>query len=182
MLKTLASQIKEFKRDSLLTPIFMVLEVLFETIIPLLMASIIDKGVEAGDMHHIYVIGGWMIAAAAAGLFSGIMGGRLAARASAGFARNLRQTMFENIQQFSFSNIDKFSTAGLVTRMTTDVTNIQNAYQMLLRMCFRAPCSLLCAMGIYQYLRMKTAECFQTWSDSGFVQNQQKLSLRAVLP
>ena len=105
MLKTLASQIKEFKRDSLLTPIFMVLEVLFETIIPLLMASIIDKGVEAGDMHHIYVIGGWMIAAAAAGLFCGIMGGRLAARASAGFARNLRQTMFENIQQFSFSNI-----------------------------------------------------------------------------
>ena len=160
MLKTLASQIKEFKRDSLLTPIFMVLEVLFETIIPLLMASIIDKGVEAGDMHHIYVIGGWMIAAAAAGLFSGIMGGRLAARASAGFARNLRQTMFENIQQFSFSNIDKFSTAGLVTRMTTDVTNIQNAYQMLLRMCFRAPCSLLCAMGLALFLNARIASIY----------------------
>ena len=160
MLKTLASQIKEFKRDSLLTPIFMVLEVLFETIIPLLMASIIDKGVEAGDMHHIYVIGGWMIAAAAAGLFSGIMGGRLAARASAGFARNLRQTMFENIQQFSFSNIDKFSTAGLVTRMTTDVTNIQNAYQMLLRMCFRAPCSLLCAMGLAFFINARIASIY----------------------
>ena len=160
MLKTLASQIKEFKRDSLLTPIFMVLEVLFETIIPLLMASIIDKGVEAGDMHHIYVIGGWMIAAAAAGLFSGIMGGRLAARASAGFARNLRQTMFENIQQFSFSNIDKFSTAGLVTRMTTDVTNIQNAYQMLLRMCFRAPCSLLCAMGMAFFINARIASIY----------------------
>ena len=160
MLKTLASQIKEFKRDSLLTPIFMVLEVLFETIIPLLMASIIDKGVEAGDMHHIYVIGGWMIAAAAAGLFSGIMGGRLAARASAGFARNLRQTMFENIQQFSFSNIDKFSTAGLVTRMTTDVTNIQNAYQMLLRMCFRSPCSLLCAMGMAFFINARIASIY----------------------
>ena len=160
MLKTLASQIKEFKRDSLLTPIFMVLEVLFETIIPLMMASIIDKGVEAGDMHHIYVIGGWMIAAAAAGLFSGIMGGRLAARASAGFARNLRQTMFENIQQFSFSNIDKFSTAGLVTRMTTDVTNIQNAYQMLLRMCFRAPCSLLCAMGMAFFINARIASIY----------------------
>ena len=160
MLKTLASQIKEFKRDSLLTPIFMVLEVLFETIIPLLMASIIDKGVEAGDMHHIYVIGGWMIAAAAAGLFSGIMGGRLAARASAGFARNLRQTMFENIQQFSFSNIDKFSTAGLVTRMTTDVTNIQNAYQMLLRLCFRAPCSLLCAMGMAFFINARIASIY----------------------
>ena len=160
MLKTLASQIKEFKRDSLLTPIFMVLEVLFETIIPLLMASIIDKGVEAGDMHHIYVIGGWMIAAAAAGLFCGIMGGRLAARASAGFARNLRQTMFENIQQFSFSNIDKFSTAGLVTRMTTDVTNIQNAYQMLLRMCFRAPCSLLCAMGMAFFINARIASIY----------------------
>ena len=160
MLKTLASQIKEFKRDSLLTPIFMVLEVLFETIIPLLMASIIDKGVEAGDMHHIYVIGGWMIAAAAAGLFSGIMGGRLAARASAGFARNLRQTMFENIQQFSFSNIDKFSTAGLVTRMTTDATNIQNAYQMLLRMCFRAPCSLLCAMGMAFFINARIASIY----------------------
>ena len=160
MLKTLASQIKEFKRDSFLTPIFMVLEVLFETIIPLLMASIIDKGVEAGDMHHIYVIGGWMIAAAAAGLFSGIMGGRLAARASAGFARNLRQTMFENIQQFSFSNIDKFSTAGLVTRMTTDVTNIQNAYQMLLRMCFRAPCSLLCAMGMAFFINARIASIY----------------------
>ena len=160
MLKTLASQIKEFKRDSLLTPIFMVLEVLFETIIPLLMASIIDKGVEAGDMHHIYVIGGWMIAAAAACLFSGIMGGRLASRASAGFARNLRQTMFENIQQFSFSNIDKFSTAGLVTRMTTDVTNIQNAYQMLLRMCFRAPCSLLCAMGMAFFINARIASIY----------------------
>ena len=160
MLKTLASQVKEFKRDSLLTPVFMVLEVLFETIIPLLMASIIDKGVEAGDMHHIYVIGGWMIAAAAAGLFSGIMGGRLGARASAGFARNLRQAMFENIQQFSFSNIDKFSTAGLVTRMTTDVTNIQNAYQMLLRMCFRAPCSLLCAMGMAFFINARIASIY----------------------
>lgn len=146
MLKTLGAQIKEFKRDSLLTPLFMILEVLMETIIPLLMASIIDDGVETGDIHHIYFIGAWMVVAASFSLFSGIMGGKYGARASAGFARNLRKAMFQNIQAFSFSNIDKYSTAGLVTRMTTDVTNLQNSYQMILRMCTRAPASLICAM------------------------------------
>ena len=104
-----------------------------EMIIPLLMSSIIDDGVEKGDIHHIYIIGIWMVVAAGIGLFAGIMGGKYGARASTGFARNLRQAMFENIQTFSFSNIDKFSTPSLVTRLTTDVTNLQNSYQMLLR-------------------------------------------------
>lgn len=117
-----------------------------EMIIPYLMASIIDKGVNTGDIHHIYKVGGIMVVAAVIGLFAGMMGGRFGAKASAGFARNLREAMFNNIQTFSFSNIDKFSTAGLVTRMTTDVTNIQNAYQMILRMFTRAPASMICAM------------------------------------
>lgn len=146
MLKTLGAQIKEFKRDSILTPIFMILEVVMEMVIPLMMASIIDKGVEVGDMHHIYVMGGWMIVAAFGGLLAGGFGAIFGARAATGFARNLRKSMYENIQTFSFANIDKFSTAGLVTRMTTDVTNLQNAYQMILRMFVRAPFSLIIAM------------------------------------
>lgn len=146
MLKTLGARIGEFKRDSLLTPFFMILEVLMETIIPLMMASIIDNGVEAGNLNHIYTMGIFMTGAACISLFTGAMGGKYGARASTGFARNLRKAMYENIQTFSFSNIDKFSTAGLVTRLTTDVTNVQNAYQMLLRMCVRAPISLICAM------------------------------------
>lgn len=146
MLKTLASQIKEYKKASIVTPIFMILEVIMETIIPLMMASIIDDGVSVGNAGHIYKMGALMLAAACFSLFSGFMGGKYGAKASTGFARNLRKAMYENIQTFSFSNIDKFSTAGLVTRLTTDVTNIQNAYQMLLRMCMRAPFSLICAM------------------------------------
>jgi len=146
MLKTLGAQIKEFKTDSILTPVFMIGEVIMETIIPLLMASIIDDGVNAGNMRHIYLIGILMVGAALIGLTFGIMGGKYGARASAGFARNLRKAMYENIQTFSFANIDKFSTSGLVTRLTTDVTNMQNAYQMILRMCMRAPASLICAM------------------------------------
>ena len=146
MIKTLASQIKEFKKESILTPCFMVLEVIMEMIIPLMMASIIDDGVETGNIRHIYTVGIFMIFAAGVGLFAGVMGGKYGARASAGFARNLRQAMFDNIQTFSFANIDKYSVAGLVTRLTTDVTNLQNSYQMILRMCFRAPTTLIIAM------------------------------------
>ena len=160
MIKTLAAQIKEFKKESVLTPIFMVLEVVFETLIPLMMASIIDDGVEAGDMRHIYLVGACMIASALGGLFCGIMGGKFGARASTGFARNLRQAMFDNIQTFSFSNLDKFSTAGLVTRMTTDVTNIQMAYQMLLRICFRAPISMVCAMSMAFFINARLASIY----------------------
>lgn len=157
MLKTLGAQIKEFKKDSFLTPVFMILEVLMETVIPLMMASIIDNGVEKGDIHHIYVMGGLMIVTAFVSLFAGVMGGKYGARASTGFARNLRKAMYENIQTFSFSNIDKFSTAGLVTRLTTDVTNIQMAYQMILRMCVRAPITLVCAMIMAFFINAKLA-------------------------
>lgn len=120
MLKTLGAQVKEYKKASIATPVFMILEVIMEMIIPLMMASIIDDGVEAGNLHHIYVMGAWMIVAALIGLFAGVMGGKYGAKASTGFAKNLRQAMFENIQTYSFSNIDKFSTAGLVTRLTTE--------------------------------------------------------------
>lgn len=149
MLKTLMKQIKEFKAASIATPLFMLLEVLMETVVPFLMASIIDDGVNVpgGDIRHICIVGAWMIAAAAVGLFAGLMGGKYGAYASAGFARNLRQAMYYNIQTFSFANIDKYSTAGLVTRMTTDVTNVQNSYMMILRMGMRAPASMICAMA-----------------------------------
>lgn len=160
MLKTLGAHIKEFKKDSLLTPFFMILEVIMEMLIPLLMASIIDDGVNAGDMNHIYKVGICMVAAAAISLFAGAMGGKYGARASTGFARNLRKAMFENIQNFSFSNIDKFSTAGLVTRLTTDVTNVQNAYQMILRMCVRSPISLICAMCMAFFINPQLASIY----------------------
>lgn len=146
MVKTILGQVKEFKKDSLLTPVFMMLEVIMEMIIPLLMAAIIDNGVEKGDMNYIYKTGAVMVLMAVLGLLTGVMGAKYGASASTGLARNLRSTMFDNIQSFSFANIDKFSTAGLVTRLTTDVTNIQNAYQMILRMCARAPFSMITAM------------------------------------
>ncbi|GAA6493553.1 ABC transporter ATP-binding protein [Candidatus Bariatricus faecipullorum] len=146
MIRTLAKEIKEYKAASIATPFCMILEVLMEMVIPFLMASIIDDGVEAGNLSHIYRVGIIMIGAALTGLIAGLAGGKLGAHASAGVAKNLRNAMFHNIQSFSFSNIDKFSTAGLVTRLTTDVTNVQNAYQMLLRMFTRAPASLVCAM------------------------------------
>ena len=160
MLKTLAKQVKEFKTVSILTPVFMVLEVIMDTVIPLIMASIIDKGVEVGDINHIYKMGLLMVLTAAFGLFTGYMGGWCGAKASTGFARNLRKAMFENIQTFSFANLDKFSTAGLVTRMTTDVTNVQNAYQMILRMCFRAPGNLICAMVMAFFISPRLASIY----------------------
>ena len=146
LIRTIAKEIREYKWASIATPLFMLLEVLMETLIPYLMASIIDKGVNAGDIGHIYRIGGLMIVAAAIGLLAGMAGGRFGAKASAGLAKNLRESMFGHIQTFSFANIDKFSTAGLVTRLTTDISNIQNAYQMVLRMMMRAPSSMICAL------------------------------------
>lgn len=160
MLKTLLAQVKEYKRDSILTPVFMLLEVVFETLIPLLMASIINDGVLKGDMKHIYIMGGLMVLLALGGLWSGAMGGKYGARASTGFAKNLRKAMYENIQTFSFSNIDKYSTSGLVTRLTTDVTNLQNAYQMVLRMCMRSPASLICAMVMAFYVNARIASVY----------------------
>ena len=160
MVKTLLKQVKEFKKDSILTPCFMILEVLMETLIPLLMGSIINEGIEAGNMTHIYVMGGAMLIAAVVGLYAGAMGGKYGARAATGFAKNLREAMFTRIQGFSFANIDKFSTAGLVTRLTTDVSNLQNAYQMILRMCIRAPFSLVIAMTASFFVSPRIASIY----------------------
>ena len=160
MLKTLAAQIKEYRAASIATPLYMILEVLMETVIPLLMASIVDKGIANGDLNHVYRIGAIMLFCAAVGLFGGLMGAKYGAKASTGLAKNLRWAMFENIQRFSFANIDKFSTAGLVTRMTTDVTSVQNAYQMILRMCFRAPVSLICAMAMAFFINARLASIY----------------------
>ena len=146
MVKKLIAHVKEYKKDAILTPVFMLLEVAMEMIIPLMMASIIDEGVNAGNMGHIYKMGLYMIVAALIGLFAGVMGGRTGAFASAGFAKNLRQAEFEKIQTYSFKNIDRFSSNSLITRLTTDVTNVQNAFQMLLRIGTRAPASLVVAL------------------------------------
>lgn len=131
-----------------------------ETLLPYLMATMIDRGIERGDLPYIFKISGVMLVLAAIGLWAGIMGGKYGAKASTGFGRNLREAMYRNIQTFSFSNIDKFSTAGLVTRLTTDVTNIQNAYQMILRMCVRAPISLVCAMGMAFFINARVASIY----------------------
>ena len=160
MLKTLGKQLYGFRKDSILTPCYMALEVAMEMVIPLMMASIIDKGVEAGNINHIYKMGIYMVIVAAIGLFAGLMGGKHGSRASAGLARNLRRAMYDNIQTFSFANIDKFSTAGLVTRMTTDVTNIQNAYQMILRMCIRSVISFVVAMCMAFFISPKLASVY----------------------
>ncbi len=146
MLQTLYRQIGEYKKDSILTPIFTALEVFMEILIPFVTASIIDKGIEAGNMQMVCLYGAVMLILAFFSLFFGIQAGRYAASASSGFACNLRESMYANIQTFSFSNIDKYSTAGLVTRMTTDVTNLQNSYQMILRIAVRAPLMLICSM------------------------------------
>lgn len=160
MLQLLLKEVKEYKKASIATPLFMILEVAMEMCVPFLMASIIDNGVNKGDMMHIYKVGAIMIVAAAIGLFAGLAGGRLGAKASTGFAKNLREKMFNHIQTFSFSNIDKFSTAGLVTRLTTDITNIQMAYQMSLRMFTRAPASLICAMAMAFYINPRVASIY----------------------
>ena len=146
MIKTLLKQVGEYKTSSLLTPVFTGLEVLMEVLIPFITAAIIDQGIEAGNIQKVYLYGGIMLAAAFFSLAFGALAGRYAAKASSGLACNLRESMYENIQTFSFSNIDKFSTAGLVTRMTTDVTNLQNAYQMILRIAVRSPLMLICSM------------------------------------
>ena len=160
MLKTILSQIKEYKRASIATPVFMLLEVAMETIIPMQMASIVTDGVEKGDIKHIYLMGVLMIITALASLSFGWMGAKYGAKASMGLGKNLRKEMFRKIQTYSFANIDHFSTAGLVTRMTTDVTNIQNAYQMVLRMAMRAPATIICAMFMSFYISPKLSTIY----------------------
>lgn len=146
MIKTLAKCIGKYKKESIITPIFTAVEVFLEILIPFITASIIDKGIQAGDMRKVGIYGGIMLIIAFLSLFCGIQANRLVAAASTGFACNLREKMYENIQTFSFSNIDKFSTAGLVTRMTTDVTNVQNAYQNIIRSVVRAPLMMICSI------------------------------------
>ena len=160
MIRTILGEVKEYKLASFLTPLFMILEVIVEMLVPLVMASLIDGGVETGNLGHIFRMGGLMAVLAVAGLITGVLGGRYGALASTGFAKNLRKAMFTNIQTFSFSNIDKFSTAGLVTRLTTDVTNLQNAYQMVLRMFTRAPASLIIAMTMTFLINARIASIY----------------------
>lgn len=157
MIKTLAKQIKEYKKDSILSPIYIAAEVVLELLLPFIMASMIDDGVEVGNMKHIVITGVIMLVVAMLSLFCGVMCGKHAAIASTGFAKNVRKSMFDNIQTFSFANIDKFSTAGLITRMTTDVVNVQQAYQMIIRMCVRAPLMLIIAMIMVVIINAKLA-------------------------
>ena len=160
MIRLLLKEVKEYKKASIATPLFMILEVIMEMSIPLLMSSIIDDGVNVGNMTHIYKVGAIMLITAILGLLAGIGGGRCGAKASTGFAKNLREKMFNQIQTFSFSNIDKYSTAGLVTRLTTDVNNVQMAYQMSIRMFMRAPASLICAMAMSFYINARIASIY----------------------
>jgi len=146
MIKRLAAHIGEFKRDTVLAPLSVIVEVILEVLLPVLMASVIDRGVEAGDMNYVLKLGIVMLGVAMLSLLAGTLSGIFAARASMGFGRNLRKAMYDNIQDFAFQNIDHFSTAGLVTRMTTDVTNVQNAFQMIIRMFVRAPIMMISAL------------------------------------
>lgn len=146
MLKTLLTQVKEYKGAAILTPILVILEVILEVAIPFLMSMIIDKGINVNDLDAVMKIGAIMLIASFVSLIAGALAGKYAAKASTGFAKNLRKAMYYNIQEFSFANIDKYSTAGLVTRLMTDVTNVQNAFQMVIRMCIRAPLMLISAM------------------------------------
>lgn len=148
MLKKLAASIRQFKKASILSPLFVICEVILEVMIPLLMAKLIDYGIDQGDMPYILKMGAGLIVAALFTIMFGYFAGKYAAAASAGLARNLRQDMFYNVQNFSFSNIDKFSTASIVTRLTTDVTNLQNAYQMIVRAAIRAPMMLIFAFVV----------------------------------
>lgn len=158
-MKELLKQVKQYKKDSVLAPVYSALEVVMEVIIPFVMALLIDEGVEKGNMNKILLYGIIMIVLAMISLFAGMMAGKYAASASSGFACSLREAMYRNIQRFSFSNIDKFSTAGLVTRMTTDVTNVQNAYQMIIRIAVRAPLMLISSMAM----------CFVVNADMSFI-------------
>lgn len=160
MIKKLISYIGEYKKDALITPIFIMLEVIFEIVIPTLMALIIDKGLETGDIGYVVKVGLIMVSVSLLSLASGALSGKFAATASAGFAKNLRKGMYEAIQDYSFANIDKYSTAGLVTRLTTDVTNVQNAFQMIIRMCVRAPFMLVTAMVMSFIINAKLASVF----------------------
>ena len=160
MIKMLLAQLRQYKKDTILSPVFTALEVLMELFIPVVTAAIIDNGIEAGSLETVYRYGALMIVLAFCSLCFGVLAGRFSARASAGFACNLRDAIFCKVQTFSFSNIDKFSTAGLVTRMTTDVTNLQNAFMMLIRIAVRAPLMLICCMAMCLFISVQLSAIF----------------------
>lgn len=160
MLKTLLKQLNEYKRAAVIAPIFTALEVLLEVLIPFITASIIDKGIAAGNLGNVYFYGAIMLVMAVLSLLCGICAGKYSASASTGLACNLRDGMYANIQTFSFSNIDKYSTAGLVTRMTTDVTNVQNAAQMILRIAIRCPLMLIFSMVMCFFINARLGMIF----------------------
>ncbi len=160
MIHTIVKQVKQYKKPSFLTPLFATLEVIMEVLIPYVIAAIVDKGIDGGNINAVYRYGAIMLVLAMCSLMFGILAGKYAAAASAGLACNLRDSMYANIQRFSFSNIDKFSTAGLVTRMTTDVTNIQNAYQMVIRIAVRAPLMLICSMFMCFFIHVRMSLIF----------------------
>ncbi len=160
MFKKLAKYVKEYKKDAILTPIFVILEVVMEVVIPLLMARIIDVGIQNGDVKYIVEIGGLLIVCAILSLTFGMLSGRFAAKASAGYAKNLRKEMFHKIQDYSFENIDKFSTSSLVTRMTTDVTNVQMAFQMIIRILVRGPIMMIFALLMVLSISTKLSTIF----------------------
>ena len=160
IIKRLGYCIKEYKKPSLLAPIYMTLEVVMEVVIPLLMANLIDYGIDMGNMKYIVLMGGALLISALTSLFFGVMAGNKAADASAGFAKNVRKDMYCNVQKFSFSNIDKFSTASIVTRLTTDVTNLQNSYQMIIRTAVRAPIMMVIALAVSFSIDKKLASIF----------------------
>lgn len=160
MLKVLMKQVKEYKKTSLLTMLFAAIEVVLEIMIPLLMASLIDKGIETANMSAVMLYGGVMFVIAVGTLSLGFLAGKFAAKASTGFAANLRDAMYTNIQTFSFSNIDKYSSAGLVTRLTTDVTNVQMAYQQIIRSCIRSPMNLICALTMAMMINKELSLIF----------------------
>ncbi len=160
MIKKLSSCVGEYKRPSILAPVFVTLEVVLEVLIPWLMSYIIDKGIEKSDMRVVFYIGAILVVLVGLSMFCGAMSGRYAAIASAGFAKNLRKKMFYSVQDFSFSNIDKFSTSGLVTRLTTDVSNLQNAYQMIIRIAVRCPAMLIFSLSMAFFVNPKISLIF----------------------
>ena len=160
MIKTLLAQVKAYRTAAILAPIFTVFEVLMEVLIPFVTASLIDKGIEAGNIRQVFIYGGLMLVMALLSLAFGVLAGRYAAKASSGLACNLRESIYEKVQTFSFSNIDKFSTAGLVTRTTTDVTNVQNAAQMVLRVAVRAPLVMICSMAMCFFISARLSMIF----------------------
>ena len=160
MLKTLLREVKEYKKDSILSPVYVSIEAILEVFIPFLMALLVDNGIEKGNMSAIWFYGFFMLVAAFVSLWAGAKSGKHAAIASSGFAKNLRKAEYRNIQKFSFSNIDAYSTSGLITRMMTDVTNIQNAYQMIIRVCVRAPLMLIASLVMSFFINKEMALIF----------------------